>query len=90
MTPERIARLRQEASLLDNYSGFHLRQCLSNALDEIERLQAEIDRRTGKRHDCQVCGERVPFTGFLFCSEKCGLKPLGDAAVENDLVRRTR
>jgi len=40
-------------------------------LAEIERLQAEIDRRTGKRKDCQVCGEEVPFAGAVFCSVAC-------------------
>jgi len=40
---------------------------------EIERLRAEIDRRTGMRRDCQACGKQTPFSGAVFCSEACAL-----------------
>lgn len=38
---------------------------------ENEQLRADLDRRNGKRHDCRVCGNKVPWTGAVFCSEKC-------------------
>ena len=41
---------------------------------EIERLRADLDRRMGKRSDCTICGEKVPFVGAVFCSEKCWRK----------------
>jgi len=59
----------QEAS--DVGDGAATADLLRRAIAEIKRLQAEIDRRTGKRRDCQVCGEEVPFVGAVFCSVAC-------------------
>ncbi len=42
--------------------------------DKIEQLQADLDRKMGRRSDCKVCGKTVPFVGAVFCSEKCWRK----------------
>jgi len=49
---------------------------------EIERLRDEIDRRKGQRRDCQQCGERTPFAGAVYCSEKCAKAAATEAAEE--------
>ena len=46
-------------------------RALYDARQEIERLRAELDRRNGKRRDCETCGNRTPFSGAVFCSEAC-------------------
>ncbi len=71
MTPERIAELRASADYGDDVD----RQGeLIECLDEIERLQADLDRKMGRRSDCKVCGEKVPFVGAVVCSEQCWRK----------------
>ena len=52
------------------------------AADEIEQLQADLDRKMGRRSDCKVCGEPVPFVGAVFCSEACWRKGVSDHSDE--------
>lgn len=39
-----------------------------------EKLEQLLDRREGRRLDCQVCGKMLAFPGAIFCSMECFTK----------------
>ena len=63
---------RLQAELDDAAEGATAAGAIIKARDaKIERLQADLDRKMGRRSDCTICGETVPFVGAVFCSEQC-------------------
>ncbi len=73
--------IHEQATEIERLQGI----CRGDALRElelnekIEQLQGDLDRRMGRRSDCTVCGEKVPFVGAVFCSEACWREAVSNA-----------
>jgi len=63
--------IRQNAAACEDNGWSGTARILRESADEIERLEADLDRKMGRRSDCKACGEKVPFHGAVYCSESC-------------------
>ncbi len=72
MSDERLKVLSEEfADPAGSLSWADLHELAELQAAAIKAMQEDLDRKMGRRSDCTICGETVPFVGAVFCSEQC-------------------